>query len=789
MRRLHFFLVASAVTVAAAPAVAFAADAPVASASPGACQLGNGIEHVIELTFDNVHFFRDNPNVPSDLELMPHLMNFLKDNGALLSNMHTPLIAHTANDSLTTYTGLYGDRAGMPISNSYRTFNPDGTSDPAGSFVYWTDPVFDTLAAPTAGHDTNPSMVYSAHVPASGTTPNTVTPAPWVPFTRAGCAVGDVSTANMVLENAGFDIPKVFGPSSPEAAQLAADPNSFKNNETADYIGLAVHCAQSDAFCASATGMRGNETTVSPTATADVLADEPGGYTGFQALYGHRYISPQVGGGVPNVSHNGYAVTNAAGNLVDLFGNELDGGFTSPPRPGFPGFGPIVASQTLAYVADLQEAGVPVTYGYIGDIHERKAGQSACSTTTAIATGYATGPGDACSIATARAYDQAFATFFDRLAASGITAANTLFIVTADENDHFDGANIGRAVQPTPATCDGVNVPCGYSAGQIGELNTSLNGLVATQKGNTTPFVVEPQGAVVYVNGKPAGTDPAARQLERDVASVTASNPFTGNTNETIANYLAGPAEQQILHLVNADPARTPTFTLFPKPDYYFGTNVRCPTDAAACVSLAPRFAWNHGYYSPDIAITWSGFVGPGIGHVGVDGPAPAEGPAVLDPNATGTVPRFSKDGTWADLTDVRPTLLALTGLRDDYATDGRVLAEIMSNPGRALRGEGYTQLARCYKQINASVGQFATDTLIADTAALASGSATNDERFTRTQSALSALGAKRDALATQIKTALSAAAFDGARIRGERLNESCHNLLEKARELRSGDD
>ncbi|MEP6660295.1 MAG: hypothetical protein ABJD24_10310 [Acidimicrobiales bacterium] len=68
-----------------------------------------------------------------------------------------------------------------------------------------------------------------------------------------------------------------------------------------------------------------------------------------------------------------------------------------------------------------------------------------------------------------------------------------------------------------------------------------------------------------------------------------------------------------------------------------------------------------------------------------------------------------------------------------------------MSNPGRALRGENYTQLARCYKQINASVGQFATDTLIADTAALASGSATTDRRFIRTQKALSAGGADQD--------------------------------------------
>ena len=84
------------------------------------CHLGNGISHVINLTFDNVHFFRDNPNVPSDLEQMPTLFSFLKANGTVLSNMHTPLIAHTAEDSLAIYSGLYGDRHGQPVSNSYK---------------------------------------------------------------------------------------------------------------------------------------------------------------------------------------------------------------------------------------------------------------------------------------------------------------------------------------------------------------------------------------------------------------------------------------------------------------------------------------------------------------------------------------------------------------------------------------------------------------------------------------------------------------------------------------------
>jgi hypothetical protein len=39
--------------------------------------------------------------VPSDLEQMPHLLNFLKNNGVLLSNHHTPLIAHTSDDIIT----------------------------------------------------------------------------------------------------------------------------------------------------------------------------------------------------------------------------------------------------------------------------------------------------------------------------------------------------------------------------------------------------------------------------------------------------------------------------------------------------------------------------------------------------------------------------------------------------------------------------------------------------------------------------------------------------------------
>ncbi len=52
-----------------------------AAAAPSSCTFKNGIKHVIYLQFDNTHYRRDAASVPSDLEQMPHLLNFLKGNG------------------------------------------------------------------------------------------------------------------------------------------------------------------------------------------------------------------------------------------------------------------------------------------------------------------------------------------------------------------------------------------------------------------------------------------------------------------------------------------------------------------------------------------------------------------------------------------------------------------------------------------------------------------------------------------------------------------------------------
>ena len=113
-----------------------------------------------------------------------------------------------------------------------------------------------------------------------------------------------------------------------------------------------------------------------------------------------------------------------------------------------------------------------------------------------------------------------------------------MFIVSSDEGDHQAGANVGRAIQPTPANCDGAtvsgntvtpDVPCTYPAGSFGELAGNVTGLLATQSSNTTPFSLENDTAPeFYVTGKPGAGSARVRTLERDVAALTAANPYTG---------------------------------------------------------------------------------------------------------------------------------------------------------------------------------------------------------------------------------------------------------------------
>ncbi len=680
----------------------------------GGCQLNSPtgqVKHVVYLMFDNVHFLRDNPNVPSDVEQMPHLLNFIRSNGTMMTNDHTVLISHTANGILTNLTGMYSDRHGQAVSNSYRYFKSDGSTASSSSFKYWTD-LTDDVNTPPA--DANYNMVNGD----SGTPKNA--PAPWVPYTRAGCDFGATALANVVLENTGIgpagDMTKVFGTGSPEwleaqTSNAAPSGTALRTLAQTDFVGMAIHCAKTpSSICASDSHAR-----------ADLLPDEPGGYDGFEGLFGAKYVNPAI--------NSGSAVVNKldGGPITDQFG-----------QPGFPGFDGLFATTTLSYVAQMQEAGIPVTFGYISDAHDQHGVAGEIHATR--------GPGEADYVQQLRDYDVAFGQFFDRLAADGINQSNTLFVFTNEEGDHFAGS------PPANPGCDGVNTPCTYPltpAGNrfIGEINGNLAGLLATQRGITTPFTVHSDMApTIYLTGNPARAAAVTRDFGRAVGALTAVNPYTGNTDHITAA-LADPVGMKALHMITADPQRTPTLTMFALPDYFLFAGA--PNCASPCIRVpttppTSTFAWNHGGIQPEIATTWLGMVGPGVRHNG-------------------------DDDTWADHTDVRPTMLGLVGLNDTYVHDGRVLIDqlhawAVPQTLRAHR-ETLRRLGAVYKQLNAPFGAFGMHTLAASTKAIESGSSAEDSSYTSLEGQIAALTTQRDALASQIRAALNAAASGEAAI------------------------
>src|SRR5262249_15414417 len=414
----------------------------------------------------------------------------------------------------------------------------------------------------------------------------------------------------IVLENtstaATGDITKVFGVGSPQwneadAARLL--PNTPANAKAkaqpqADFVGLAVHCAQGSEICAS-----GRDDLLS--------ADEPGGYTGFKGLFGAQAVNPMLTGGPRLFDLSGQPIT-------DPFGNN-----------GFPGFDGMFASVTLAYIATMQERGIPVTFGYISDAHDFHG--------VAGNAHVAFGPGDAGYVAQLKAYDDAFGAFFARLEAAGITKDNTLFVFTVDQGEHFVGVK--------KTDCDGVTPPCQYGANEVGEISANIDTLVthqfpslATQfLGSVAPnaFTVHGDDApTFYLAKKGTGggalgqTDPLTRQFERSMATLTAVNPYPRATARLTVR-LAAQTRMKTLHmLTTGDPTRNPVFVLFADANYFI-TDFPAST-CETCIN--PAFAWNHGDIQPEIAQTWIGMVGPGVRH--------------------------DESDLWTDHTDVRPTML-----------------------------------------------------------------------------------------------------------------------------------
>jgi hypothetical protein len=779
----------------------FAAGAAFGSSQP--CQLGNkdgAIQHVVYIQFDNTHLRRDLPGVPSDLEQIPHLLNFLQNNGTVLNKHYTILISHTAGGILSSFTGLYPDRMGITVSNSYDYYDPStGFASNTSGFKYWTAPV----AAPV---DNLPNMVNGD----SGSPTNT--PAPWVAYTRNGCDVGNVSSANMVLENntsiiltslsaaasmsdtvisvgsvsrlehgqaitvdvgalaevhtiasvdavnkkitldAGLsaahakfapvyvtdptgDMTAVFGEGSSEwvegkNSQLAAANTSARALAQTDFVGIAVHCGkQATSLC------HGNLN-----ARTDALPDEPNGYSGFQGLFGAKYVNPAVTGG-------GVVVDDLNGNpIVDPFGN-----------PGFPGFDSMPASTSLGYIAQLLEAGVPVVFAYISDAHDNHAG------------GGAYGPGEAGYVAALQSYDQAFGAFFQRLANDGIDKSNTLFIITADENDHFAGQDPNAP--PFNQNCDGVTKPpCVYNTA----VGNPQHGIFDVTSGGVSPFVAPAwppaaqNGPLVgevgynikwsqlvgptingigydisfdsapsfYINNQPQAVDAngnivvnsTLRAFEQAAANLKAFDPYVDDTDLIpVARYLVDAPTLKAIHMINADGLRTMPFTMFSVPDFFFETFSPCPAPSQGCVN--DGFAWIHGDYSNDIGQTWLGIVGPGVKNLGLE------------------------DSTWTDHTDIVPTMMALLGLSTDYQPDGRAITQAMTpKVAGGGNGQSFQTLGSVYKQLNAPYGDFNHSLIVAST----NGIKSDDVTYVSTEQQIQSLTAQRDVLVVQMKAILN---------------------------------
>lgn len=673
-----------------------------------ACHLnspGGQIKRVINIVFDNVHLRRDNPNVPSDMEQMPNLLNFLLNNGVVSGNHYTPLISHTAHDIVTALTGVYGDRSGIPVANSYGYFNADGSVSFSSSFLYWTA---------TAG-DGKPQMIDEQ---------GKIAPAPWVPFTRAGCDVGAFSVANIEFESIPADVDTVFGASSPQGIEANAPfqppfssshPDPAKLDKArADFLGIAIHCARGSKLCAG-----GKD---------DLLPDEPGGYSGFKALFGNINVQPAI----------------SKTPITDLDGNVIQ---TAAGNPGFPNTFNPTATQSLGYAATMLEAGVQVVYLYIADAHDNRSGFGTF------------GPGEAGYVAQLKQYDDAFGKFFARLAKDGITRDNTLFVVTPDENDHFVGG------APSPANCDGIHTPCTYA--QKGEVDAFLDRLLITQRANATPFDIHFDDApTMYIHGNPTPTDTITRTMEHDLDALVATNPITGNTDK-LSKLLADRAEMKLLHMVTASPARTPTLTMFGNDNYYFETVSQPPATACAsqsdCVFEGSGFAWNHGDFQKQITRTWLGMAGPGVQQLG------------------------RTDELFTDHADVRPTLMALVGLTDDYVHEGRVIAEWMNEaalPQGIREGrENFAELAHIFKQLDAPVGELGRASLVWSNRSVTATQRTH----TRYLEQIRQVTEERNELAGKIKTALDNAAFhdqpvgDGAE---DGLGGRARALIDRVKEM-----
>ncbi len=177
-------------------------------------------------------------------------------------------------------------------------------------------------------------------------------------------------------------------------------------------------------------------------------------------------------------------------------------GWAGPPRKH--------AATTLRMTTLMQAAGIPITFSYVENVHGRctVGAQPPCQFDLLADT----------FVDLLEADDVAFGKFFDDLAALGITPANTLFVITTDEGDHYL-PDFARSVD-------------------MGDLQPAVLG----------------SNALFYA----ADADRLAAEL--------AARPGV--------NFVATRNAMRALHIADGSDARTPTFMAFSDPDSTFTRGV-----------------------------------------------------------------------------------------------------------------------------------------------------------------------------------------------------------------------
>ena len=282
---------------------------------------------------------------------------------------------------------------------------------------------------------------------------------------------------------------------------------------------------------------------------------------------------------------------------------------------------------SLSATYAMQAHGIPVTYSYIEAAHGNF------------------DPNTLPHRQVLAANDRAFELFFAKLASIGITRANTLFVITSDEGDQF-------------------------AAGR--ERNYGLLGWLKTGTYNFVPSnfqVVDGSSPMVYMK------DTEDIPLALESLGAVRHWQYLANRTGLTAIHAASFTSPDFVQ-------REPSFIVFGETDTWWnGTG-----DAAYDRNVTFKHAkWDHGSLSPEVNITWLGFVGPNI--------------------------QAQEPGTFVDHVDALPTIEYLLGYPIPSFIDGRILFEVLQPSALpaslASDAPEILQLAQAFKQLNAPLGAF----------------------------------------------------------------------------------